>query len=211
MNKILKISIVLGILLVSFSVFYFFVIFIPAQEDQKQIRECYMAAEKYDKESRRLLLQQKDYKEEDILEPEYKYNKKLKKCLCSSGYNDFIDDHLLYSMYIVDVYTHKCIYSYSKNITTNKFLMGDEDTFNRVKNVFFDEEYAGRVIKPEWRKLVKGMSNTDVEQILGKPQDIDFNNSSDVDVWLYETGGKLEFAPSFSKDGKLQRWKEPNW
>lgn len=52
-----------------------------------------------------------------------------------------------------------------------------------------------------WRKLTKGMSTSDVRQILGEPDRV---RGGDFAYWEYQNGGMVTFY-----EEKVDRWTEP--
>lgn len=52
-----------------------------------------------------------------------------------------------------------------------------------------------------WRKLTTGMSNNDVQKILGAPHRVD---GGYIATWYYQNGGEVGFMA-----GKVDEWSEP--
>jgi outer membrane protein assembly factor BamE (lipoprotein component of BamABCDE complex) len=57
--------------------------------------------------------------------------------------------------------------------------------------------------KANWRKLEKGMSASEVEQLLGSPSKVDVFSS--FSIWSYAAGGQVKFDGRRKVDG----WSEP--
>jgi hypothetical protein len=59
--------------------------------------------------------------------------------------------------------------------------------------------------KMNWRKLEKGMSEGQVEQLLGSPSKVDVYGSFSVWYFGYPSGGQVKFDPA----RKVAGWSEP--
>lgn len=113
LSKILKVSMIVAILLVGISAFYYFVVFLPEQQTQDKERdflfsmkqECQKAGDK---------LYQADVKssgENSLFVPEYAYNKSLNTCLYFGGYvaKDWINK------WVKDSFTNEEIISFMRS------------------------------------------------------------------------------------------------
>jgi hypothetical protein len=106
LDKFIKISIIIGILVISFSVFYYLIFFLPKKEtsrlNSEKQNQLIKEEEKIKKEENELQIKitkcsedAKKFHQDYInsikgyyFEPKYNYNKYLNKCLYSGGYRE---------------------------------------------------------------------------------------------------------------------------
>lgn len=142
LSKILKISAIIGILLVAVSAIYYFVVFLPQQRTQDKERdflfsmrqECQKAGDK---------LYQADVKslgQNSLFVPEYAYSKSLNTCLYFGGHvaKDWINK------WVKDSYTNEEIISFMSS--GDKVLIGStcpsclsNEAFDKKKQELFNE------------------------------------------------------------------------
>ena len=125
LDKLIKISIILAVLIVALSVVYYFIIFIPKKELQLKVDKCYEDAKKFHED--RVGETKRGY----CLSPEFKYNIELDKCLYSGGYSEegvvasfkeLKEKKYYWLREVVDVYTNKRI------ISTNRYSSDEQMT-----------------------------------------------------------------------------------
>ncbi len=57
--------------------------------------------------------------------------------------------------------------------------------------------------KPNWRKLTKELNPSEVQSLLGEPQNVRGGNFT---IWDYQNGGRVVFY-----EGKVYQWAEPQF
>ncbi|MDP2643092.1 MAG: hypothetical protein Q8P62_04590 [Candidatus Peregrinibacteria bacterium] len=143
-NKILTSSIALGILIISFSISYYFLKILPAQkqinitiseqEKVQNLREkCnQLGKEKYKEEQK----EQESAKIGNFGAPNYIYNKTLDTCLYK---NVYFGDSGYRSFYIIDLYTNKTLATndsldgkdWKNGLTLPEFLEKENELMNK--------------------------------------------------------------------------------
>jgi len=135
LNKILKIILIIAILIIAFSVFYQYVIFMPQKdrlktEEQKQEKLLEQLA-KCREVGNKIYQEQKEDVEKGtvvvsiMMNPEYIYNKKLNTCLYAGGIiTTFPNTNVKPTVthWVIDSYTNQEIISYTES--DNKRLAG---------------------------------------------------------------------------------------
>jgi len=154
MDKVLRNSIIAGILITSLSIGYYLVIFLPNKEkiriEQQKIEKEEEEEKKREQSERELqevterclrdakVFHEKYKKEQeessmtDVLDPQYFYNKKMGRCLYSGGHNIFANE-IYHHRVIKDVYTNETIISLSPTIINGKPVIEKEDSDKFLK------------------------------------------------------------------------------
>lgn len=114
LDNVVKSSIVVGVLVISLSVFYYLAIFLPKTQKEQAIIEqtqtqkqnqekCRAAGERAYKSDREEFVEYADY----LLDPKFKYSEELNTCLYSSGYRKGDD----WERWVKDSYTNSKVIS----------------------------------------------------------------------------------------------------
>lgn len=143
LKKILYIIIIIAITIISLSVVYYLVIFLPqTQKNAYQNKEQELVINCM-KDGRKLYEEDTtDSKEENaiIISPEFHYNQKLKTCLYSRFYIDCSlgQDECSNNYIVKDVYSNKIITSFVKQgeVQMSKINL---DEFKKQKDILMNE------------------------------------------------------------------------
>jgi len=129
LNLSVKVALIAGIIVIALSVAYYLVVYLPKQNEfksrqvadkelQNRIDKCYEDAKKFHADYIKTV-------SGSYLEPEYHYNKKVKKCLYSGGSMegkldfDNSDNGSTWNREIRDVYTNEIVLSVWKGAGTD--------------------------------------------------------------------------------------------
>jgi|SRR3989344_9142207 len=138
-NKLIKIGGIVGLLIISFSIFYYFIIYLPKQRQTD--REIKTVQELYD---RKLNCAEAGSKYSKELETElqaiikaYLYNEVLGRCIIRySFYLSGTNGKFIYNHSIQDIYTKENIYGYSGNEKSAYDTKQQELFFQKEKELF---------------------------------------------------------------------------
>lgn len=143
-NKYIKGSVVFGILIISISIAYYFLFFLPQKELQDQKVRCRDAALGYHEQFKQEYPKEHQYDLDgpaSIHTPKYHFSKKLNTCLYSGGISEFAGR---FNVFIIDVYSNKKILEYFKDgsghvYTSADYQVENFDKFEAMEKQLFGE------------------------------------------------------------------------
>jgi len=151
-DKVLKISIIIAILLIGFSVFYYFVIFQPSKQREASLQ----AAQKIQTENEKYNLEmqlkcrnsgEKLFQEEQddripVIQPHYHYNSKLNLCLYQATHMDGYPQGASFPnfrIFIENGFTGELILLYVQNGSDPEKVINEKrDKFDKQRDELFE-------------------------------------------------------------------------
>ncbi|MEI6042528.1 MAG: hypothetical protein WCQ00_03100 [bacterium] len=136
MNNELQKAVNTALIVISLSVGYYFIWYLPRQDKREtteqtrkeeiaNIQKCeQIGSERFEKDKKEL--------RDGIMNSEYRFNKETNQCLYKGGY---IGSNIV-TQYIYDLYTNKEIVSYSADVNGNP-IVGRESEFKSQESILF--------------------------------------------------------------------------